>query len=51
MHYSLETAVWSIQRFFNLSRKETGDGNSHQVSEGWSSLIKCTHLAVNMPDS
>lgn len=57
MDYSLETAVWGIQRFFSLSRRESDDGDSHWAaeaevrgSEGLSSLDKCTYLTANKPD-
>lgn len=55
MDYGLETAVWGIQRFFTLSRREAGDGNSYWAVEvcgleGLFSLDKCGHLTANMPD-
>lgn len=57
MDFSLETAVWGIQRFFTLSRRETGDGDSHRAaeaevrgSEGLSSLDKCPYLTADMPN-
>lgn len=44
-----------IQRFFTLSRREAGDGNSYwavevSVLEGLFNLVRCTHLTANMPD-